>query len=265
MCCYPLAHKRRQAGPVRRGGAIVRTMGSNRALWASWIGIAMACLAGASRLLIALYPERRSLLLFLTAVFLSGALLAFIEAARAWRAKSPTPRIVLGPQAFHVKRVGWRTRLNAFETDVLGVILINDPSVRSASAAAKGLGVKFMCEEIGSGWINARLDYSPQPRPGEEVVPLRFDLDIDEWREFSFVVKETESSDCFLFNNDSYSHPRIQLPKWRLGEGEHKLLVRVDGVEVKERFECTFINPGAGHSLEVKSFTPPSPPVPAPP
>lgn len=211
----------------------------------------MTCFAASAGLFAVSNP--RPFIVFLAVLSLAVGIIFLAEAIRAWLAKPPAPRVVLnGPNAFHVKPVTWTKRSGSFETDVLGVILINDPPVRSESAVAKGLGVNFMCEEVGNGWMNARLDYSPQPKPGD-IPQLRFDLGIGEWREFTLVVKEPELADCFLFNNDSYRHPRVQIPEWSLGPGEHRIVVKVDGVEVGEQFECVFSNEGQGGSLVVKS------------
>jgi hypothetical protein len=168
----------------------------------------------------------------------------------------PGPRVLLhGEDAFHVKRVPW----NPGEMDVLGVRLINSPSSHAESAVAKGFGAEFTCEGGGSvqpPWIHARNDHSPQPPKLSlgQLPELICDLGIDKWIEYNLVIKEPNAESCYLFNNDSYQHPRGQNPAWRIGPGEHKIVVRVSGVAVREQFECIFINPGPGRSLLVKSF-----------
>jgi hypothetical protein len=196
----------------------------------------------------------RSTLLSEITVFLtvSGIIVLLTD----WRSTSRIgPRITLcGDDAFHVKRVGW----SFGDTDVLSVRLINAPKNHAENAVAKGLGAEFTCEgaEVPLPWIQARNDYSPQPpelSPGDRP-ELIADLGIDKWREYNLVIKEPQSEHCYLFNNDSYHHARGQNPAWRIGPGEHKIVVRVSGVEVRDRFECIFLNPGQGAALEVKSF-----------
>jgi hypothetical protein len=172
-----------------------------------------------------------------------------------WLKHKAGPRIVLcGQDAFHVKRVGWPFGV----TDVLSIRLINAPQSHADNAIAKDLGAEFTVEgvDIRLPWIQARNDYSPQPpelSPGERP-ELIADLGIDKWREYNLIIKEPQYEYCYLFNNDSFRHPRGQNPAWGIGPGKYKVEVRVSGVEVRERFECIFLNPGQGGSLEVKSF-----------
>ena len=129
--------------------------------------------------------------------------------------------------------------------------------VMERPAVAKGLGAEFTSEgTIKLPWIQARNDYSPQPPElslGQRP-ELTSDLGIDKWIEYNLIIKEPEAESCYLFNNDSYQHPRGQNPAWRLGPGEHRVVVKVSGVEVRERFECIFLNPGPGCPLLVRSF-----------
>jgi hypothetical protein len=174
---------------------------------------------------------------------------------------SAAPRITLHGPAFHVEQIPFTVFTyhdrTSFTADILSVIVVNAPQSHADSAVARGLKVEFTCE--GSGvrlpWVDARLDYSAQPSelsPGQRP-ELVFDLGIDQWKKISLIIKEAEAENCHLFNNDSYYHSRAQNPAWKMNPGEYKIFVRVAGVGVREQFECIFINPGKGASLEVKS------------
>ena len=173
------------------------------------------------------------------------------------------PRITLHGPAFHIEQIPFTVvtgvmKKSSFVADILSVIVINSPQSHAESSAAKGLKVEFTCEGNGVRlpWIDARLDYSAQPSqlsPGQRP-ELTFDLGIDQWKKINLIIKETDAEDCHLFNNDSYLHPRAQNPAWKIPPGEHKIMVRVAGIGVREQFECTFINPGSGASLAVKSL-----------
>jgi len=141
--------------------------------------------------------------------------------------------------------------------DILSLIIINAPQSHTESAVAKALKAEFTCEGNGVRlpWIDARLDYSPQPSgllPGQRP-GLVFDLGIDQWKKINLIIKEAEEESCHLFNNDSYRYPRAQNPAWKMNPGEYKIFVKIAGVGVREQFECTFINPGKGAPLAVKS------------
>ncbi len=170
------------------------------------------------------------------------------------------PRITLnGGGAFNVKRVTWHPTNGAmFDTDVLSVRLWNDPRSREDTAAATGLTVECTCQgpNLDLPWLHTRLDYpiqSIQMARGE-LPTLIYDFGVGEWKMFNLIIKEPESSDCCLYNNDSFQHPRVQNPAWRIGPGAYKVIVRVTGVRVREQFECGFQNPGQGCPLVVKSF-----------
>lgn len=174
-----------------------------------------------------------------------------------WR-KRNQPRLVLYGAGFHVERITFRINkqgvVTSFPVDVLSLIFANQPESQTEKAVARGLKVEFLCQGIGV-WLDARLDYSAEPSellPGQRP-QLEFDLGIDKWRKVNLVVKEPKKEECFLFNNDSYRYPRAQKPEWKLGRGEHRIIVRVAGIGVRTEFECTFINPGKGAPLVVKS------------
>ncbi len=179
---------------------------------------------------------------------------------------SAVPRVQLnGDQAFHVERVTF-----GFLADVLCMRLINAPESTAESAIAKGVRAHFLCKGPGASGLpslDARWSDSPQPPsiPLGETPALAVNLGINEGRQINLVVKEPEDEHCYLFNNDSYQYPRRQNPAWRMEPGEYRVVVDVSGVEVRERFECSFLNPGPGRPLIVKSFKPPTPDTPSSP
>jgi hypothetical protein len=162
------------------------------------------------------------------------------------------PRIVLGERGFHTKQVGWTFKQmheGYFEADVLGVTFVN-----CGKSDAKSLQVRFKCEGAGASlrrWLVARLDDSPKQGPDAEVI---FGLTIDQSQEVNLLIKEPQSDDCFIFNNESWSYPRAQNPAWKLAPGKYKILVEVMGLHVLERFECIFQNQGRGTLLKVRTF-----------
>lgn len=162
------------------------------------------------------------------------------------------PKIVFGEKGFHTKQVGFGNypKLDKvyLETEVISLRFKN----ASDTMAAKDLRIRFKC--VGRGaqirWINARLDSFTQP--SEQVT---FNLEPGAEEVASFIIKEPQSSDCYLFNNDSPGYPRAQNPMWKLDKGTYKLLVEFIGRSVVRRFECTFINRGKGaNSLKIKSY-----------
>jgi hypothetical protein len=196
-----------------------------------------------------------AIFLLLSVVFFALAIRHSILIRRRYRSIHP-----YGP-AFHVGRVSsWQSsRGEKWETDVLSVCFTYAPKDRTETVA-KRLGVEFTCkgENVLLPWLHARLPASPEPSLDNPLPEITFDLGLDQWQGACLVIKEPQSDNCYLFNNDSYHHPRGQNPKWKLGPGEYKVVVRITGLKEPERLECTFLNPGQGGSLEVKSFTPPA-------
>lgn len=204
----------------------------------------------------------------LTAVAIVVSVIIVIVIGFCWKAvrvqgRYSGPLIFLcGLDAFHVESVPWHSSSGeSWMTCDLRVRVVNHPIDRTETGIAKSFGLIFTC--VGPGislpWINARNLNSPQPRPNEPM-QHRFDLPIDEWMEFGLVIKESRLDDCYMFNNDSYNDPRqrAQKPEWKIGPGEYRVVVRPMGVSEKlQEFGCTFINPGRGGLLKVKSFTPP--------
>lgn len=217
----------------------------------SRIGVAQIAFGVSLALLWWFYPKSVPFAVVASLVF---ALLAYWFQAQIEATFPNGPQVILdGQDAFFVKRVAWFFG----STQVLGVRLRNAPRDKTERGVAKGLGGVFTC--VGTGlqlpWIDARLDHSPQPGPG--VIPeLVFDLSINKWKELNLIIKEDGVDSCYLFNNDSYNyiHKRMQNPAWEIGPGQYMILVKITGVDVDEQFECIFVNPGRGASLEVKSF-----------
>jgi hypothetical protein len=175
------------------------------------------------------------------------------------------PRIMLsGQDAFHVKRVA----LGGHDTDVLSIRIVNEPESSAAGAIAHALHADFTCEGAGVllPWIRARNDYSTQPGhlAQGQLPELVADLVIDDWREFNLIIKNPESDYCYLFNNDSFRYPGGENPAWKIGKGKYRVAVKISAVEVRERFECVFVNPGRGASLKVQPFNAGQPAVQAP-
>lgn len=63
--------------------------------------------------------------------------------------------------------------------------------------------------------------------PARAVAARKIDVHNHDDQRFPAALKFEGSSDCYLFSNESYSHPTRQNPAWRLDQGTHHLRVTV--------------------------------------
>lgn len=167
----------------------------------------------------------------------------------------PRPHLALnGSEAFHVERVSF-----GFPADVLCMRIINQRRRWIKSTTAKAVSATFRVEGPGAEHLlslNARWSDTVQPPKlqDNEVPQLAVELNVNSGRQINLVIKEPDSDDCYLFNNDSYHFPRGQHPAWRMAPGEYRAVVDVSGDDgVEAHFECFFVNHGLS-GIEVLSF-----------
>jgi hypothetical protein len=199
-----------------------------------------------------------AIVLFLAALVLTYLSIRCRQHRKDWSSGIYTcgPRIVFGAQSFHIKKVGFgnypQLDKEYLETDVLSLHFKNSSDIEGA----ENLRIRFTCigRKAEIRWIDARLDSFKQPRPGETPQVI-FGLGPGIEDVASFIVKEPQSSFCYLFNSDSYKYSRVRNPMWELDKGRYKLLVEFIGLGVVRRFECIFINRGKGKdTLKIKSY-----------
>ena len=138
--------------------------------------------------------------------------------------------------------------------------LLNEPKRREVGATATVVTAGFRVEGPGTESLprlDARWSDTPQPShlQPNETPRLAVEINAGSQRQINLAIKEPDSDDAFLFNNDSYRFPRGQNPAWRMGPGNYRAVVEIagDGLKTK-RFECHFVNRGQGGSFEVLSF-----------
>jgi hypothetical protein len=102
-------------------------------------------------------------------------------------------------------------------------------------------------------FLDARWGDTDQPQPGQMTIALlSVDFKVGQTRELDIAIKFPEDADCHGMNNDSYGHPDMKDPRWRLTGTDFWAIVRLRGPYVDKRWRFDFRNPGVGQSLEAR-------------
>jgi hypothetical protein len=171
------------------------------------------------------------------------------------------PRLTLRqPGAVHiVKDIAFynsETRQVVWRVDSLRMRFVNEPKQHGKDARATNVGARiaFSRDGVLIREIDARWTESDQPterlKKNQSITDfLRVDFDILEEREIDIAVKAPNDQLAYIFNNDSYLY-EARKPDFALEPGIYQVRVRLAGVGVDERFNFSFINPGAGKRID---------------